>query len=75
MVERMLGWLKDKENKACCGVTSRRGVYRMRRMGRIFSEMGEVVDLYMWSPLCDTNVGLGVGNKGHVDCKNEGEVD
>jgi len=38
MDERMLGWLKDKENKACCGVTSRQQVHRMRRRGRFFQK-------------------------------------
>ena len=57
------------ENSKCCGVQSKRGVYRFRRLGRVYGERGENIHIFKWGPIPDTNIGFNLGDLPHVDCR------
>ena len=61
-------WLGKGENSKCCGVQSLRGIYKFRRMGKVYGQRGETIHLFKWGPLPDTNIGLNIGGKPHIKC-------
>ena len=69
MDERCKNFLESGESARCCQVVSKRGVYKMRRMGRIFGTKGEVIYYFKWMPVADSNIGFGIGAMPHLDCK------
>ena len=69
MDEKCKGFLEGGENAHCCQIESKRGIYKMRRMGKVWGTKGEQIYYFKWTPINDTNIGLGVGQKPHLDCR------
>ena len=69
MDEKAKEFLEGGENAKCCGVVSRRGVYRLSRMGKVYGTKGENIFFFKWRPMSDSNIGFNVGDMPHFDCR------
>ena len=69
MDEKSKNFLEKGESAHCCQVVSKRGVYKMRRMGRVFGTKGERIYFFKWMPIADSNIGFNIGGMPHLDCK------
>ena len=62
-------FLEGGENARCCGVVSRRGVYKLSRIGKVYGTKGENIFYFKWRPMADSNIGFNVGDMPHIDCR------
>ena len=68
MPREIMDWFLGGSMAHCCTTRSKRGVYKLRRMGRIMGCRREIIHTFRWAPASDNNIGMNLGSLPH-DCK------